>query len=675
LLDVTGVAEGITVKLRLRQRARSCPCPPQKSFDLLRILYVKLSRLALVVALAPGLALAAEATQPYQAQPLVITRATPLQTPAPASVAVISREQIEISAASSLVDVLRTQAGLQIQDTLGDGNRVSLSFRGFGANAANNTLVLVDGRRLNNPSQEAANLNSVPLSNIERIEIIRGAGSVLYGDQAVGGVINIITRQPSENEGYLETSRGSHDLEAYRGHFNQQLGHGFSLYGSGESRHTDGYRDNNNASYSNAFGRLRYDHDNGWALYEQQSIDDELRYPGRLTETQRRADRKAAGSPQDFNDSKTQVQRLAFQQNLGTHWTADFDYSYRDSDGIGALFASPFIQGTRVESLSPRLTGHWNSDFGRGEWLLGHDHISSDYELSSVFGDTRSRQTLRDWYSQLSQPLYRDLTLTLGYRTSEAEDRDNAVARAHTDREDSSSIGLNWQAARQVRLFLKREDVLRFANVEDNAFTLPDVDFLKPQTGTSWETGAEWQDGVQRYQLSLYRLDLEDELLFDPLNFVTINLDKTRRDGLLLEGQRQLTERLSLNGQYSFTDARYRAGAFEGNDVPWVARHTAGMSLSYQLLKGLTGYVESNYTGPRYLAGDDGHALGREGGYTLFNLGLNYDYEQFNAKLRVNNLTGKRYDSYASYADWLPGGKGIYSATEEDVQLSLGYRF
>ena len=55
--------------------------------------------------------------------------------------------------------------------------------------------------------------------------------------------------------------------------------------------------------------------------------------------------------------------------------------------------------------------------------------------------------------------------------------------------------------------------------------------------------------------------------------------------------------------------------------------------------------------------------------------GLNYDYEQFNAKLRVNNLTGKRYDSYASYADWLPGGKGLYSANEEDVRLSLGYRF
>lgn len=635
---------------------------------------MKLSPIALAVALAP-VAANAQPIEPYQAQPLIISRGTPLQTPAPASVAVIDRQQIEASAASSLVDVLRTQAGLQIHDTLGDGNRVALSLRGFGANAANNTLVLVDGRRLNNPSQEAANLNSVPLSNIERIEIIRGAGTVLYGDQAVGGVVNIITRRPSENEGYLEASRGSHDLEAYRGHFNQNLGGGLSLFGSGEARYSDGYRDNNNASYSNLFSRLRYDHGSGWLLYEYQTIDDELRYPGRLTVAQRRADRKAAGSPQDFNDSKTQVHRLALQQSLSEHWTADFDYSHRDSDGVGALFATPFIQGTRVESFSPRTTAHWGSPFGRGEWLLGHDHITSDYELSSIFGDTLSRQTLRDWYTQLSQPLYQNLTLTLGYRTSEAEDRIKGGGDTHTDREDSSSIGLSWQAATHLRLFLKREDVLRFANVEDNAFTLPGVDFLKPQTGVSWESGVEWQDSLQRYQFSLYRLDLEDELLFDPLNFVTINLDKTRRDGLLLEGQRQLTERLNLHGQYSFTDARYRDGAFKDNDVPWVARHTAGLALSYRLFEGLTGHIEANYTGPRYLAGDDGHALPREGGYTLYNLGLSYEQQGFVGKLRVNNLTGKRYDTYASYASFLPGNKGLYAAPEEEVQLSVGYRF
>ena len=630
---------------------------------------MKLSRLVLAVALAPGMALCAdEPLSNDEALPLLITRGTPLQVPAPASVRVIRRNEIERSGANTINDVLRSQAGIQLRDSIGDGSRATPSLRGFGENAVNNTLILVDGRRLNQPALAGADLNSVPLSNIERIEILRGAGTVLYGDQAVGGVINIITRTPLRNEAYVETSLGSHDLQAYRGHVFQQLGGGLSAYASGETRHTDNYRDHNNANYSNAFGRLRYDHARGFALYEYQTVDDELLYPGALSLAQRRLDRKQSLST-DWNNSKTQVHRFAVEQRLDEIWIANFDYSHSDQDGVGQLL-SPFEQGTRIESLSPRLTARWETDLGRSEWLLGHDHITSDYEYRSDWEETRFRQTQRDWYSQFSQPLGYDLTLTLGYRASEAEDRNQGAGKAHTDREGSGSVGLSWQADAQTRLFLKREDVLRWANVNENnpMFLAPGIEFLKPQTGESWESGVEWDDGVQRYQLSLYRLDLEDELMFDAVNFINTNLDQTRREGLLLEGRGMLSERLSLSGQYSFTDSEYRAGPFKGNEVPGVSRHSASAQLDYQLLPGLSSQLEAIYTGGYYLSGDDAHSQPREGGYTLFNAALSYEYRQFSGKLRVNNLSGKRYDVYAS-----PYGR--YPAAEEELQLSVGYRF
>ncbi|MNQ80472.1 Ferrichrome-iron receptor precursor [compost metagenome] len=500
---------------------------------------------------------------------------------------------------------------------------------------------------------------------------------MLYGDQAVGGVINIITRRPSQNEAYVETARGSHDLETYRGHLNQMLGAGFSLFASGESRQNDNYRDNNNASYSNLFTRLRYDHDLGWALYEYQSIDDELRYPGSLTLAQRRLDRKATSSPQDFNDNKTQVHRFALEHRLSDVWAANFDYSHSDQDGVGEFFGA-FEEGLRIESLSPRLTARWDTTLGKNEWLFGHDHITSDYELSST--GTESRQTLRDWYTQLSQPLGHELTLTLGYRASEAEDRDKGAGRTHTDQEGSSSIGLSWQADTNTRLFLKREDVLRWANVNENGFTLPGVSFLKPQKGESYESGVEWQDHNQHYQLSVYRLDLKDELMYDseianPSSFfggkgANINLDKTRRQGALVEGRRQLTDALALNGQYSFTDSEYLDGSFKGNQIPWVARHTASAAITYQIISGLSAYVEGVYTGSRYRVSDDANQDEREGGYTLWNAALTYEYQNFNSKLRINNLTGKRYDAFV-----YNGATAINPAPEEDVQLSVGYRF
>ena len=643
---------------------------------------MKLSRIALAVALAPSLVLAAELPEPTSAAQLpstVITRATNLKAPTPASVAVIDREQIERSAATDLLDLLGSQAGVQIRDTMGDGNRASLSLRGFGENAMNNTLVLVDGRRLNQPTLSGPDLNSVPLANIERIEIIRGAGTVLYGDQAVGGVVNIITRTPMSNEVYIEAVHGSHDLKAYRGHIHQQLGGGFSLYASGESRTNDNYRDHNEANYDNAFARLRYQHETGHVLYEYQTVDDELRFPNALPLAQRREDRKQSVGAQAWNDSKSQVHRIALEQSLGDIWSTHLDYSHSDQDGVGSFGpGSEFAQGTRIETISPRLTARFDSPLGSAEWLLGHDHITSDYEYLAPWGDTLARQKLRDWYTQYSQNLGSGVDLVLGFRTSEVDDDTTALANSYRDRENSTSVGLSWQANDQTRLFLRREDVLRWANVDENGYIPLTINRLKPQTGESWETGVEWVDGLQQYRLSVYRLELENELMYDPtaegpnsawgFDGANINLDKTLRQGLMLEAERQLTPELSIGGQYSFTDSEYRDGAFKGKEVPWVSRHSASAHVSYEILPGLRSYVEAIYTGNRYHTGDDANILGKTGSYTLFNAALSYDYRQFNAKLRINNLTGKRYDAFGSFAN-------RYPAPEEEYQLSVGYRF
>ena len=637
---------------------------------------MKLSLCFFGLAMLPG---AAAALEPYQAPPMVVTRATALQTPSPASTRVIDRDDIERSAASSLIEVLNGKAGIQIRDTLGDGNHAAISLRGFGDNAVNNVLVLVDGRRLNNPSLSGPDLNSVPLGNIERIEILRGAGTVLYGDQAIGGVVNIVTRRPSGNEAYIESTRGSHDLEAYRGHVSQEFGGGFSAFASGETRNTDNYRDHNDASYRDLFGRLRYDHDSGWLLYEYQNVDDELLYPRSLTSAQRRADRKASTS-NEWNNSKTDVHRIAGEQVLNRHWIANLDYSIRDSNGVGLISGSPFSEGTRVETISPRIAANWDNTYGRGEWLLGFDYLKSDYQAAYMLYPSLSsdaEQTQRDWYTQVSQPLTDTLTLSLGYRISEVDDRHNG--RTRSNNKDSSSVALGWQMSDQIHAFVKREDVLRWANVNENALVEPGIQFLKPQTGESWETGIAWQDATQLYQASVYRIDLDDELLYAPYAFggwgANVNLDQTRREGLLLEAERQLNDRLRIGGQYSFTDTELRVGANKGNEIPWVSRHSAAMHLDYRLIANLYGYLEAIYTGSRYLANDDEQVMPKEGGYTLFNAAVRYEYQDFNAKLRINNLTGKRYDSYASYSSWQAGNKALYPTPEEDIRLSVGYRF
>ena len=152
---------------------------------------MKLSRLALAIAVLPGFALAAE---PYTAEPLVITsgrQAEPLRQ-ATAATTVFERADIERLQASSVPDLLSRVPGVSIVQNGGRGSLTSLFLRGANANQ---TLVLVDGVRLNAAASGLARLEFLSPEQIERIEVVRGPRSALYGADAIGGVIQIFTRQ------------------------------------------------------------------------------------------------------------------------------------------------------------------------------------------------------------------------------------------------------------------------------------------------------------------------------------------------------------------------------------------------------------------------------------------------------------------------------------------------
>jgi hypothetical protein len=112
---------------------------------------------------------------------------------------VITEAEIKKSNAKSIPDLLRTEEGILVRNLLGNGKNAQVDLRGYGESAPYNTLVLIDGRRVNSIDLSGVDWTQIPIDSIARIEIVRGTGSVMYGDNAVGGVINIITRLPSKN--------------------------------------------------------------------------------------------------------------------------------------------------------------------------------------------------------------------------------------------------------------------------------------------------------------------------------------------------------------------------------------------------------------------------------------------------------------------------------------------
>ena len=130
----------------------------------------------------------------------------------PANVTVISEEKIKNSTAQNIPDLLRTEAGVHVNDIAGNSRNITVDLRGYGETSALNTLVLVDGRRVNQADLSGADWIQIPLDRVERIEIIRGGrGGVLYGDNASGGVINIITKEGDKSKAGAGAAYGSYE--------------------------------------------------------------------------------------------------------------------------------------------------------------------------------------------------------------------------------------------------------------------------------------------------------------------------------------------------------------------------------------------------------------------------------------------------------------------------------
>lgn len=604
------------------------------------------------------------------------TRSETAQVPVATQIKVISAEEIRVSGAKLLSEVLRTQAGIQLTDSDGSGARnVTASMRGL--SGANNVLVLVDGRKLNNPSLAAPALNTVSLKDVERIEIVQGSAGVLYGDQAVGGVINIITKRAvaGEIDGSVSATGGSDNLEDYTASVRQGFENGLSYSISAQQRDADNYRDNNKTAYKNLLATLRYDSEYGFLFADGQQVKDDLRLPGSISDLQAALDRRHTNSPNDYSNQDTDTWRFGGGVNLSEHWQLQTEYSDRNEEGIyfydnywGGATPAPTEYSVRVKSLTPRFIGEYTTANGTAIATLGYDHVGSDYESNNVWSPVNSNQQQRSYYAQLVYPVLPKLTATIGARQSEVEDKNYLKKQLQKDDLTASEFGLNYQFTDEWRAFGRYAESFRFGNADENNAVLADVVFLKPQTGDSAELGVAWQGADAQVSYALYKMSLNDEIVYDSIRYANINLPDSERQGFTLDTDTRLSDELALRFNYTYTDAEVVEGVYDGKQVPFVAENTAAFTILFTPVSPLTFSLESVYTGSRYKGDDENNAQAKLDPLTVFNLAAVYNYRQLELSARINNITNELYAGYHSV--W-----GQYPQPERNYQASVTYRF
>lgn len=668
-------------------------------------------QIALAIASLAACGIAAADDLPVSpGQEMVVTAtrfAQPRET-TPANVTVITAQDIQRSSATSLPELISQYTGGHVFTTDGTQSNASFDLRGFGMTGNQNTLVLVDGQRINNLDLSAPSWSSLPVSAIRRIEIIRGSGAVLYGGGATGGVINIITKTPAKTTGGSVTAAaGSYATRDLQAQANTASGPA-SLRLNAEDYQSDHYRENNRERLKTLDGDFHYAAGNGDVFVKFGADRQDLRFPGARTADpakgidQFSSDPRGTSTPLDFgtrDDGRLSVgttQQTAFGELAG-------ELSYRDKRATaffeGGGFPSYLQSRLHVWSFTPRL----KKDYSLG----GHDSTLitgidlSDWGYDSPRSDTPAdigapnahidaTQKNEALYASNTTHLTPATTLTAGARIQhvgfDAHDVVNPGARDQKSfTPHADELGLRHQLTPSLSIYGKVGQSFRIANVDEifNQYGGPgftsSVSILQPQTSRDGQLGMDYVQGGTTLHGDLYHMDLDNEIHYNALTFTNMNLSPTRRYGLELSAQQAFGPKLAAYANYTYTVAKFREGVYggvdvSGHDIPMVPRHLANLGASWAFTPQtrLSGNVQ--VVGHQRFDNDQANTFRKIPAYTVADLKLAHDAGRWTTSLAINNLFNKHYYSYG-IRSLFSDAYSVYPSPGRNFLLSAAYKF
>ena len=630
----------------------------------------------------------------------------------PASVVVLDREQIERSAAQRLDDVLRAVPGFQLfrrqSSLVAQPTAQGASLRGIGASGASRALVLVDGVPAQDPFGGWVYWGRIPVEGVERVEVVRGGGSSLWGSGALSGVINVITRAPRADAARVTAEGGNRATRNAAAAVSDAWGPvaaqldasyydtgGYYLVSGGERVAFDTRADSRDLSLG-----ARAD----WTLSPLVAATFGARYFD---------ERRDNGTELTHNDTDNFSAQAGIEGETprGDGFRADvfgqiqgFDSTFSSQDRAAAI-ELPSLDQYDVPSGSIGASGQWWRDLGAGHLLLaGGDYAMVEGDTHEEFryldgAFTRKRKaggrehTLGLYVQDIWRPLPR-LELTAGVRVDYWRSEDGRrreedstsgaglVDESFSPRDEvfasprlgllfdvTSSVVVRASAYRGFRVPTLNELYRPFRVRNDITEANAGLD-MERLTGVDLGCDLRFTRGALALTAYVNRLD-------DPVANVTIgagpgdvspcgfvpdggvcrqrrNLGHTRTIGVELDAEVELSPRLTLRGGYLLSDAEIVAAgdepALEGNEVPQVSEHQAAIGIDWQPFQRIDAALDARYVGDTF---DDDLNTRRLDDYFVLDASLAFALDRrWSVYVRGANVFGDRYE-VAQTADGL----------------------
>jgi vitamin B12 transporter len=588
------------------------------------------------------------------------------------SVTVLTGSDIQASQLPMVADLLAQTPGVSIARSGGIGQPTSVFIRGADSDQ---TVVIIDGVQINDPSSTAGGFDFQNLlaSNLSRIEILRGAQSTLYGSQAMGGVIDITTAQPTSRFGGGVTAEGgSHDTGSISGNVG---GNGDSLLWqlSGNWYGTSGI-----PAFDERFGgtRLCASQIGGGSGRLRYDITPDLDVDVRGYYVQSRTDFDGYDTPNftfgNDNEYGRNDQVLAYagltlrspDRSLSNRIA--YQYTYTDTrdydpdapfDGYGVSSSTETYYGVGRNERE-EYQGTWEMTPGY-QWVFGAQHERSTIDTDSPAFDftpmpVENYASIDSGFAQLHGEVVPGLALTAGERYDRHD-----VYGGHTTGAFAAAWALNDGRTLLRSSFSQGFKAPSLYQLYSNYGNLA----LRPEAGETWDAGVEQYAWERRLTLSATYFERHSRDLIEfydcpslasclnPSGGYYANLSRAEAHGVELQGAYDPTGQVTLAANYTLTQTEDQSPGSPtyGEELLRRPKNAANASLTYRAASRLSTNVAVRYAGASFDTGPVGGEV-RLGGYVLVDLRASYELlDRLEIYARVENATGKHYETEYEY--------------------------
>jgi vitamin B12 transporter len=571
----------------------------------------------------------AQTLPPVQENVVVSASLAPEKAPAvSASVTVITRAQIEKSGRVSVLELLRDVPGVDVVQAGGPGKQTSVFLRGTNSTQ---TLVLVDGVRVNSPFFSGYDFSALSTQNVERIEIARGPFSALYGSDAVGGVISIWTRAPSaEPSGRATAAAGNKSFHeetlfasAGAGDFALSVSArdvhdgGDEQLVSGESVNNDGWRDREAAA------RLQ------WTPSASLSVG------AGLSRTFARSRIPASGArptPRQYTD---------FAQTI---WSFPVSWRVADGNDLRATLSEVDLHPTAVDPDS--AFGPRSDTLARTRALRAVDQWElSGQTVSAVASFERSTVDETDPFGSIAGRSIHSWGLGVEDRVPLLGGKLVAVAGVRYDRHSAFGGSTNprvsvvWNAGPDTALRASYGAAFRAPSIGELFYPIGGNPDLSPERSRSYEIGLAQRAGGVELDVAVFRNDVRDLIQYDFASNLNENVGRARTEGVELSAGAPLAG--NLRGRLSYTYLR-AVDRETGLPLARRPRHRGSIDVAWSP-SDLTASVRAVFVGRRADIDAATFRTIEDPSYLRLDAHVSYRLGPVAPFLRVDNLTDRRY--------------------------------